>query len=331
MNTAHTLYYLLEQQKYNEIELIINNINMYKINNSILTCIISYYVKTNNKMLDIIKKDINMLDLHKRDYMMLCKYYYNIDNNYAINIFKKYIVDNKTITLLTKDMDYLVSNNLVILIELLVGRYIKTSVDISNYHVIRNINPQTNMQINMNLHGFEKNINKNELDKFYTHINSIDYEYVVDGCNILFYNGHINKQNINNLFKIINNKNTLVIIHTRHLKKYPDIKKQLELKGCKYYFTPHNHNDDLFILLAFIKALAFTKTKIISNDKYREHILNFTTNQYEYMQFKNILYNHTINFDYNTLYNNYNHSIEIINNKLLIPHIMGDFIELGME
>ena len=80
MNTSHKLYLLLEQQKYNEIETIINNIDIYKTNNSILTCIISYYIKTNNKMLDTIKKDISMFDLHKRDYMMLCKYYYNIDN-----------------------------------------------------------------------------------------------------------------------------------------------------------------------------------------------------------------------------------------------------------
>ena len=128
------------------------------------------------------------------------------------------------------------------------------------------------------------------------------------------------------MYKIINRlDNVLVIIHMRHIKKYPQIKDYFDKHNIKYYLTPYKHNDDLFIVNAFINN---HKSYIISNDKYRDHINNYNKDLYKYNQFKNIIFHHTLSYDFNNISpkKKYTENIQICDNKIFIPHNLGGFI-----
>ena len=67
---------------------------------------------------------------------------------------------------------------------------------------------------------------------------------------------------------------------------------------------------------------------IISNDKYRDHIFSYNNTNVNYNQFKNILYLYTLEFSYNEIKPQYNYCIQIVDTKILCPHINNVFIEL---
>ena len=328
MINPYHLHKLLDNNDFDNIKLLIKDVDITSLPNNILTNIISFFIKTDNEYLEIIRDNINLLDLHKRDYLNLSNYYYEKDFNFANIIFTKYIVNNQNIQLLEKDINFIINNKLVKLLYLLEGRFIKTSVDINKYNIIQpsihKINIDTNILNEVKL-LIEKQTSKKELNKFMNFINNINYDYIVDAGNVLFYKGKINNKNINNLYNLCNNKKSLVLIHQRHFKKHPNIKKELDERNIKYYLTPYNHNDDLFIILAFLHSY---NSFIISNDKYRDHIFSYNNTNVNYNQFKNILYNHTLGFSYNEIKPQYNYSIQIVDTKILCPHINNVFIEI---
>jgi hypothetical protein len=312
MINPYHLHKLLVNSDFDNIKLLIKDVDIILSPNNILTNIISFYIKTNDEQLEIIKNNIDILDLHKRDYLNLSNYYYEKNFNFANYIFTKYIVDNQNIQLLEKDINFMINNKLVKLLYLLEGRFIKTSV---NNNIIQPSLHNINTNILNNVKSMiEKQINKKELNKFMNFINNINYDYIVDGGNVLFYKGKINNKNINNLYNLCNNINSLVLIHQRNLKKHPNIKKELEEQNIKYYLTPYNHNDDLFILLAFLNSY---NSFIISNDKYRDHIFCYNNTNVNYNQFKNILYLHTLGFTFNKIKPCYSYSIQIVDTKIL--------------
>lgn len=328
MINPYHLHNLLDNNDFDNIKLLIKDVDIITLPNNILTNIISFFIKTDNEYLEIIKNNINLLDLHKRDYLNLSNYYYEKNFNFANYIFTKYIVDNQNIQLLEKDINFIINNKLVKLLYLLEGRFIKTSVDINKHNIIQPSMKEINIDMNILNEVklmIEKQTSKKELNKFMNFINNTNYDYIVDGGNVLFYKGKINNKNINNLYNLCNNKNSLVVIHQRHFKKHPNIKKELDERNIKYYLTPYNHNDDLFIILAFLHSY---NSFIISNDKYRDHIFSYNNTNVNYNQFKNILYSHTLEFSYNVVKPQYNYSIQIVGTKILCPHINNVFIEL---
>ena len=183
-----------------------------------------------------------------------------------------------------------------------------------------------------------------QLTSFYTKLN--DIKVIIDAGNILHNRqGVIIQQSFIDLENIIINVITnigtpLIIIHSKHLKIYPELINIFIRTGVNYFRTPYNINDDFFILWFFLKYNC--KAYIISNDKYRDHIFKFNTlsknqsnipnNDLNIFQFKNIIKQQTL--QYNTNINeiqkplNWSFCIQMINDHIYIPHISGNFIQI---
>jgi hypothetical protein len=330
MNIGYTFHKLLVSNDNNKIEELIKKIDIYNIkDNGILSLLLLYYIKNNDNRLDTFLSNIDYNKLMKRDYLILCNNYYYSNYNYSLDIFIKYLLNNKNIQLLTKDIDYLIENKLYKLLVLLNGLFIKTNIN--SLQLYDNINVINTID-NSILQNIKKHITNNikiNIDEFNNYLLKINYDYIIDGCNVLLNKGHVSKKNIENLYRLSTNRNTLVIIHKRHIQKNPDIIANFKKLNIKYFLTPFNNNDDLFIIIAFINN---PNAYIISNDKYRDHVFNYNQSLFDYNQFKNYIKHHILSYTYNSLDNiNINlQSIYLDNNTLLIPHISGKYIKLLM-
>jgi len=326
MNKGYILHKLLLANDNNKIEELIKTIDTSNINdNGILSLVLSYFIRTNDIRINLLLSN----RLMKRDYLMLCCYYYHSNYNYSFELFAKNILNNKNIQLLTKDIDYLIENKLYKLLILLKGYNINSSIDILSLYDYSNYIDYIDHNILQNIK--DNIIIKQEyINEFSDYLSKINYDYIVDGCNVILYKGKISKKNIENLYRISCTLNCLVIIHKRHVKKNPEIRLELDKRGIKYYLTPFNNNDDLFIMLAFINN---PKVYIVSNDKYRDHIFNYNQTLFDYNQFKNYLKQHTLSFTYDSI-ENINHkldSIQVEDNNLIIPHISGKYLIISLK
>jgi hypothetical protein len=310
MNIARTLHESLKINDNKTIENILNELTLDNISdNGILTNIILYFINNNDTRLDIIINNTLM----KRDYIKLAIYYYHSDLIKSLYIFNK-----NTHELEMKDINGLINNKCYELIKLLNGVYLQTNIqdDLYEKYYDNMVNFDYNL-INIK-NTIEQHINIKELNKFNKFINKYNYDYIIDGCNVLLYHGKISNKNINNLYKIINTKQrALVIIHTKYIKQHPNIKKKLDELNILYYLTPYLHNDDYFILLAFLKSRCF----IISNDKYRDHIF--------LLKSKHLLHNKILEFNYSSVgkENKLNMCIQV-NENIYIPHINNYLIKI---
>lgn len=324
---------------YNDIDKILDFFNLDDLintkNNGLISNLLNLYIllSDNSKIIQIIEKTnkLENFKLMKRDYLNLVKYYYDKDINLA-----NFIFDNNVFSFQSKDIDFLIQNNLFLMLKKLDGLFINSTID---YHLV---NPEN---IPLKLHTLKQdkidiisnkikelisseleNIGKFNLDK---------YNVIIDAGNILHNNkGFINHESINNLKKIINYTTSigfpLVIIHKKHIKKYPLIIQIFNFYKVKYYFTPFGFNDDLFILWFFLKSN--TKAYIISNDKYRDHIFNFDIEKIDCnLEFKFIINQQTLSYNENYIIDTipqYSNSIQVINDKIYIPHLSGKFIQI---
>jgi hypothetical protein len=131
---------------------------------------------------------------------------------------------------------------------------------------------------------------------------------------------------------------SLLIIHRKHTKTFPNLINQLKSIGVTYFLTPYKVNDDIFILWFFLNIE--TKPYIITNDKYRDHIFHFeTVNKKEntnlsMSQFKHVLSQQSLEYDItnNTISQpiRVSRCIHKIENKIYIPHMSGQFIEINL-
>ena len=94
-----------------------------------------------------------------------------------------------------------------------------------------------------------------------------DYNCVIDGANVAFYNRYdscaFSFQNISIIDKFLkfNNMRPLVILHSNHFGKFKYPKK------VSFFKTPKYFNDDLFWLFCSLSL----NCKLITNDKMRDH------------------------------------------------------------
>jgi len=327
MNRAYQLHILLQTNNNNKIETLLETLDLNNItDNGLMSNLIIYFIKNNDSRINILLN--NKIKLMKRDYLMLCNYYYNSNYSTSLKMFNDYIVGKEV---LTKDIDYIIENKMYKLLALLNGIYIKSNINNMPLYTHNIGNNIIDMSIidNIIVH-ISSHISKSYLDEFNIVISKQCYNHIIDGCNVILYKGQITKKNLLNLYKISNNKNSLLIIHKRHIKKYPEIKFELDKLNIKYYLTPFNFNDDLFILLAFLNnPHAF----IISNDNFRDHIFNYNQNIHDYNQFKNYLKHHTLSFTYDSI-NKIDTQLDMIyhnNNDIIVPHTSGKYLKLKLE
>lgn len=206
-NISWELHKLLLNNNLEEINKIVDTIKELDYDNGIITNLILYYIKINNK--NKIDYFLENYKLMKRDYLNIIVY----DKNY-LYLFD-FIINN--FELLDKDLDFIINNKINVLHKL-DGYFLKNSCNYINTIDTKLLKlyylDEKSIELMLNL--IEKEIiitNKiNDLLK-------INYDNIIDCGNIIYNNqGKLNYNNLN----IINQLkgNNLLIIHTKHKKKF---------------------------------------------------------------------------------------------------------------
>ena len=320
---------------------LISNILLYLINIS-STDMINYLINHINKT------DFKLM---KRDYLNLICYFYTNNFNYAKIFFEENILLKCTSIgesiLLEKDIDFILSNNLIKLLPYLQGLFIETE-----NNTYPTINPTMiklkKINIDIILESYLLTKIENELNTQLLSVNNfylktkVKFKAIIDAGNILHgRNGIITKESLLDLENIINQTkinigNPLIIIHCRHFKN-KNINNIFLRTNTIFYKTPYNFNDDIFIMWFFVKL--HCDPYIISNDKFRDHIFKFNTsiksNQFYMCQFTNIIKQQTLN--YNLILKqiqfplSWSNCIQYIDGIIYIPHISGDFVFISIK
>lgn len=330
-------------------------------NNGLISNLLLYFISINdtNNIEQIISlgtiKGFNMM---KRDYLNLAKYFYQIDINISIKYFNNIfsLASNSTDSIIiSKDVDFIIENKLFILLNLILGLFVESSIN--TYPLVNGNNKQLKLntidsKVVDSIKNYVEDIIGIEIVRTLNRFSCCqitDFDAIIDGGNILHSRtGSINSNSLDDLEEVIeqvNKKvgNPLLVIHRRHLKKWPNLISQLKIS---YYLTPYNMNDDIFIMWFFLNY--GSKPYIISNDKYRDHIFKLETSnkkmisEYSFSQFNNILHQQTLRYIVirNTIpqqvqYNinpkpEYSRCIQQQNNIIYVPHSSGKFIEINI-
>ena len=296
---------------YNNINLIqdydIDELLNYK-HSGITSLVLKCYINNKNKLDYIINKDIKFM---KRDYLIIILYYYDIDYNKVLNIFKTKVLSN----LQDIDLDFILDNKLYKLLDLMDGIWLSTSIFnnlLLDYNLLKMyyLNDDTIKDILLTI---ELQLSRSiiiKLNNFWNK-NHNKFNQIIDGGNVIH---HIKgSPNLSNLDKL-NLDKSLIIIHKKHNYNQNN-------KLC--YITPYNYYDDLFILWFFFKSKC--TYSIITNDKFKDHNLNQYNNYINQKIINYDLINNTVN-KCNTYsqciqkINSTTYAIPTINNKFTLLH-----------
>lgn len=329
-------------------------------NSGIVSNIINYYIETKNtNMINHLITKIDIISdfkLMKRDYMNLICYFYYSDYQRAQMFFEQNIIRKKsevnTCILQVKDINIILSNKLYKLLPYLSGLFI--SVDFDDINMIVPANSKLKkFTIKQELQSYlldkiecEMKNNIKTVRNFYAKKSKL-FEAIIDAGNIIHgRNGKISPNSVNDLENIIiktreNIGEPIVIIHKRHFKSNPEITNMFIKTNTEYFQTPYNFNDDIFIMWFFVKS--FCTCNIISNDKYRDHIFNYTSsskknskiNEFSLCEFSNVIMQQTLSYSFEPYKIQtqlpYSNCIQVIDDQVYIPHISKEFIKIDID
>lgn len=246
-----------------------NILNNYKIetlikvkNKGLISLILQYAILVDNQELILtIMPYISM----KRDFFTLIS-----ANKLDISYCKKIFIDNiDKNSICQKDIFYIIENNLHFLLPFLEGIFIELNLEGS----IKN-NSRFKKYYLTNTKKYEDyfytKLNKEIITSFQDKIKD-EYNIIIDAGNILFSrDGTFGNHSVDDFKYVIDCFPTsLIIIHQRHLKN----KRIKELMSNQLFFaTPYGLNDDIFIILAYLK----NQVNIITNDNYKDHTIDET-------------------------------------------------------
>ena len=309
-------------------------------NNGLVSNLLEYYIRYDNNMIaplieNLIKVEFSLM---KRDYLKLANFYYHSNYSLAKSIFMNNILSkvnfNSEFILSSKDIDYMIENRMFHLLEKLENIYITSNLKMNR------VIPQ-----NLKLVDMSQNIRDSILLKIESMIPNQKYfldknfgmknfRTIIDGGSVIHNRGGvIRNTSIDDLISITSMCDIpVVVIHERHKKTLKTIEQIFVQNKINYYFTPTHFNDDVFILWFFLKN---TGSLIVSNDKYRDHIFNLITKgKNTNSQFNHILSQQTLQFNCIKRWiqdkPNYSNCIQKIDDMLYIPHILGNFITVGL-
>ena len=297
---------------------------MIKTNhNGIISNLLTYFISTNNIISISYIIEFSSDIMMKRDYFHLIKYYYKDSTELACDIFKTKVLQFE---ILSKDIDYILENELFELFNFLIGSFVKTTND--DFPII--ISPHEFKKFTISMEQMYNILKQVEEEGKITSYNNFDESitHIIDGGSVIHNrNGMICKYSLSDLLKLAKQvENPIVIIHKRHTKTIPNLLYELTSNKIKYCLTPPNVNDDLYILSYFLKL--GTKPFIITNDKYRDHIFKFEKSKnttFGLSQFKDVIEQQTINFSMleNKLIfkSPFSFCIQKITDGFAIPHI----------
>lgn len=325
--------------------------------NGIISKILEYFINQSDE--ETINHIILLVDsfqdfsFMKRDYLNLSKYYYLINKPKSIDFFVNNILSKSThnteYIIQSKDINFIIENKLFSLLTYIKDLFIEASCNFEKFVNEEKISCKEKLNVSIDSSIFDiinQNLsseNKLYLDNFWS-FNNKDYKTIIDGGNVLHaVKGKLNDESVLNLIKIIKQTEqmfgkSLLIIHRKHTKTFPNLISNLKSTGVTYFLTPYKVNDDIFILWFFLNIK--NKPYIITNDKYRDHVFHFeTSNKKEntnlsMSKFKNVLTQQSL--EYNIFNNTIKQPIRVskcihmIENKIYIPHISGQFIEINL-
>jgi len=263
----------------------------------------------NTEIIELIKPHLSMtrdflhLIVYNRDDVKKCR---DIFKNINIKLF------------LQKDVIFLIENKLYFLLPYLEGMFIKLDIEGSDIYNSK-LKKITLENIDKYVAVFSMEID-NKILKQFNDVISKNYDYIIDAGNILFsQTGQIDTHSIEDLKTVIEiYPNSLIIIHKRHLK---DKKISEVIQGKLFYATPPKINDDLFIILAYLK----NQVNIITNDNFKDHTID---NNYLRFHINDILIKYTNDngkFTFKPICK-YTECIQVIDDCVYIPSKNG-FIE----
>ncbi len=314
INTLSRLFHeSLSQGNLKQIE--DNIFNNYKIdtlvktkNKGLISLILQYGVLTNNNsMINEVKPYISM----KRDFFTLMVINKS-DEAYCKEMFKEKI-DFKSIC--EKDIRFLLDNDLQFLLPLLKGQFInlntvgtiKDDIRFKKYYL---------QNTSKYVQQFSKLIKNDIIKSFFETIN-FDYDYIIDAGNIIFSrNGEFGEHSIQDLEAVVNKfQNNIIIIHQRHLKNK---KIQSILDGKKFFATPYNFNDDIFIILCYLK----NQVHIVTNDNFKDHTIDENSFRSHLMDSLIKYKNNKGNFTFDEV-RPFTRCIQVVDGNTFIPGIEG--------
>ena len=282
-------------------------------NKGLISLIFQYgIIIDNTEIIESIKPFLSM----KRDFLHLIVYNKQ-DTINCIDIFKKNI---NLELFLQKDVEFLIENELYFLLPCLEGMFIKLDIEGSDIYnsKLKKFTLQNTMKY---ITIFSKKINS-KIFKNFNDVISNNFNYIIDAGNILFsQTGQIGSHSIEDLKTVIDTyPNSLIIIHKRHLedKRIVDI-----IKETLYYATPKNINDDIFIILAYLK----NQVNIITNDNFKDHTID---DNYLRFHINDILIKYTNDngkFTFKPICE-YTECIQVIDDCVYIPSSKNGFIEI---
>lgn len=329
-------------------------------NSGLISNILYYFIETGNTlMINQLVTKVNTIDnfkLMKRDYMSLINYFYNLDYLLAEMYFIKHILciksDLNTSILQLKDINFILQNKLYKLLSYLSGLFVTTDLYINKYFVpsdihLKKISIKPDLQTYL-LDQIQNHMGNyvNIANKFYIK-NMENSTAIIDAGNVIHArNGKITHESINDLVNIIEKTREtigepIIIIHKRHFKLNPHLVELFIKTNIKYFQTPYNFNDDIFIMWFFVKSSCLVN--IVSNDKYRDHIFKYQsskkikekTDDFSMCEFSNVLTEQTLSYNIGPLEIQkvlpYSRCIQMINNIVFIPCISEGFIRIPLD
>ena len=254
---CHNFHTLLNERNFEAIKQFDFNYLISLKNNSIISLILQYGIYIDNQ--EIINRVLPLLS-RRRDYFHYIVY--NKQNkNLCEELFLKYIPFD---SILPKDIIFLIKNDLNYLLRFLDGHFINLDYSGKVFHNV-DFKRYTFDEAKEEFNKISSKVD--DMDLFLTTINN-PYEHIIDAGNIMYSRkGEFNENSITDLEFVINKfKNSLIIIHTKHLKNNK-IKKTLA--GKLFFATPYKYNDDIFTVMAYLH----NPCKIISNDTFKDHTI----------------------------------------------------------
>jgi len=315
INILSRLFYnCLLEENFNGIQDIIDEYTLVTLantkNKGLISLILQYgIIIDNTEIIELIKPHLSMtrdflhLIVYNRDDVKKCR---DIFKNINIKLF------------LQKDVIFLIENKLYFLLPYLEGMFIKLDIEGSDIYNSK-LKKITLENIDKYVAVFSMEID-NKILKQFNDVISKNYDYIIDAGNILFsQTGQIDTHSIEDLKTVIEiYPNSLIIIHKRHLK---DKKISEVIQGKLFYATPPKINDDLFIILAYLK----NQVNIITNDNFKDHTID---NNYLRFHINDILIKYTNDngkFTFKPICK-YTECIQVIDDCVYIPSKNG-FIE----
>jgi len=315
---SYQFYNYLSERNFDVIQKDI--IDKYKLktlidtkNKGLISLIFQYGIIIDNiEIIESIKPYLSM----KRDFLHLIVYNKQ-DTINCIDIFKKNINLEQ---FLQKDIEFLIENELYFLLPCLEGMFLKLDMEGSDIYNSK-LKKFTLQNPDKYITIFSKKINS-KIFKIFNDVISKNYDYIIDAGNILYsQKGQIGSHSIEDLKTVIDTyPNSLIIICKKHLK---DTKILEVIQGKLFYATPQEINDDLFIILAYLK----NQVNIITNDNFKDHTID---DNYLRFHINDILIKYTNDngkFTFKPICK-YTECIQVIDDCVYIPSSKNGFIEI---